>query len=280
MENGGACVIGEAVRCLCPSSSGVPAVVVEHGAGLDAFQITVVVRDENQRDPRIAQGTEGEFDESFPAFAIKAVERFVEQGDRRAAGEDAGEADSGPFAAGERVGTAFGEGLRLSDGEGGFDSSARLVSVESQARDRHGDVVPAVQMVVEGKMLFDEPDVATSGGHAIRRFTHDLDRATVGSFEPGDDREQRALAAARWPFDRVPSARSDLEIDRADAATVPESALDTPESQRGSGHPADFSRADRRRRSSASMNGCRAPSSTVCGLPASWPVRWSFTRLS
>ena len=33
-------------------------------------------------------------------------------------------------------------------------------------------------------------------------------------------------------------------------------------------------------RSSASMKSSRCPSSTVCGLPISCPVRWSFTRLS
>lgn len=35
-----------------------------------------------------------------------------------------------------------------------------------------------------------------------------------------------------------------------------------------------------RRCSSAVMNSCRCPSSTVCGLPTSCPVRWSLTRLS
>jgi len=44
--------------------------------------------------------------------------------------------------------------------------------------------------------------------------------------------------------------------------------------------PAHQARTDRRRFSSASMNGSTAPSRTDCGLPTSWLVRWSFTRLS
>ena len=81
-------------------------------------------------------------------------------------------------------------------------------------------------------MLEDEADAALLRRPAGDVLAVDEDRALVGGLEPGDDPEQRGLAAAARAEERRERARRDLHRDVVERDEVVEALRDAPDGDR------------------------------------------------
>ncbi len=138
---------------------------------------------------------------------VEGGQRLVEQQRRRLRSQGPGEGDPGGLAAGEPTGSPVGEGAHAHDLEPVVGERPGRSSTVTEAAGAEGDVVPHAEVGEELRRLAHQHDPATVRRHAVEAAAAEDDPAPVGRGQPGDDRQQRGLAGAVGPGQRVPPRR-------------------------------------------------------------------------
>ena len=192
----------------------------------DLHRLLLVVRDDHRRRVRLVVEAAEPFAELGPHACVQRAERLVEEEHGRIDRERAGEAHALPLPARELRGIPLREALEL-------DELQQLVHPLGDLRLRtladleaERDVVVHGHVLEGGVVLEHEADAALLRRPAGDVLAVDEDRAHVGRLEPGDDPEQRGLAAAARAEERGERSRRDLHRDVVERDEVVEPLRD------------------------------------------------------
>ena len=175
----------------------------------DLHRLLLVVRDEDRRHVHLVVQPAQPRAQVLAHARVERAERLVEQQHLGLDRERAGERHPLALAAGELRGIALGEARRAARARAArrrarvISSFGRLrISSPNATFSRHGHVL-------EGRVVLeDEADAALLRRERGRVVARRSDRARVGLLEPGDDAQQRRLAAAARAEQRGQRPRS------------------------------------------------------------------------
>jgi hypothetical protein len=185
---------------------------------LRSARIPRVVRDHADGRAGAVQLAEQVHDR-FAAARVEVAGRLVGQQDERLAGDGARHRDALLLTARELAGEVLGPVRHADALERGFDALLALGGLHAAIGERQLDVLEDGEVANQVEALEDEPDLAVAHARPLGR--RELgDRPVVqqvlsfgGGVEQAENRQQRRLAAARWPGDRDVFAFVDLEVD-------------------------------------------------------------------
>ena len=151
-----------------------------------------------------------------PQLRVEIRERLVHQVDRRVADDGAGERDALLLAARELGGPPR-QQLGQADPRRRLAHAAiDLAALDAAGPQRKRDVVEDGEMRIQRVVLKHHRDVAARRLELVDAAIADPDLAAVERFEPGEQPQQRRLAAARRPEQHEALARFDDEVDVVD----------------------------------------------------------------
>jgi len=126
------------------------------------------------------------------------------------------------LAARELSGVAVGEAAEVDEVEQLLDAAGDLVLRAFADLEAVRDVVAHGHVFERGVVLEDEPDATLAGGRLGQIGAVEDHRAGVGRLEPGDDSQERRLAAPRRPEQRGQRPARHLERDVVESDKVTE----------------------------------------------------------
>ena len=172
------------------------------------------MRDQHHRRSGLAPEPQQFLAHQQARLLIERAERLVEENEARAQHQRACDADALAHAAGQlrRIGAA--ETGETHEGERLVHAPNNFRAVGAGPAQAECDVVPHVEPGESGIFLEHDPDLVGDGAGNGAAFH--LDGARRRRDQPGDDLEQRALAAARGPDHAEELAAPKLEIEPAE----------------------------------------------------------------
>jgi hypothetical protein len=193
-------------------------VVAEHE------RLVLVVGHEHAGDAEVGEEGVDLAPHLHPQRRVEVRERLVEQEHAGAGSERPGQRHALLLAAGQRRRQPVAEAGEPDEGEGLVDAAA---AVGIALRDAVADVPLDGHVREQRPVLEHHPDVAALRRHGRDVAPADDDRAGVGPLEPGEDPQQRRLAAARRSEQGDDRAGLDREVDVVEDLGLPE-PLDDP----------------------------------------------------
>ena len=164
---------------------------VGHGHGLD-----LIVGDEDHRGLQLLR-QRLDFGAHLPAqLCIEIGKRLVEQERLRIAHDGASHRHALALAAGQFLRLAVEIGLDMQQRRGALHPRVDLGLRRAPQLERKGHVVVDAHMRIERVVLEHHGDIALRRRDAVDALVADIDFARRDRLEPGDDPEQRGLAAA------------------------------------------------------------------------------------
>ena len=149
-----------------------------------------------------------------PEQGIEVRERLVHQEGERLADDRPAQGDPLALAAGQLVGVLVELAADLEQGRRGLDLLVDLGLRPAGHLEREAQVAADRHVRVQGVVLEDHRHVPGARLEVVGQLAADVHLAVGQVLEAGDDLEQGALAAARWPQQDDELARFDVEVDR------------------------------------------------------------------
>ena len=198
----------------------------------DLHRLLLVVRDDHRRRVRLVVEAAEPFAELGPHLRVQRPEGLVEEKHGRIDRERTGQPHPLPLPAGELGGIALRETLELDELQELVDPllDLGLGPLPDLQAERH--VVVHGHVLEGGVVLEDEADAAFLRRAAGDVLVVDEDGALVGRLEPGDDPQQRGLAAAARTEERRQRSGPDLHGDVVERDEVVEALRDAPDRDR------------------------------------------------
>src|SRR6185312_39240 len=181
------------------------------------------VRDERDRQTRVAPPCGELVVHPVAAELVEGAERLVEQHERRAGDERACDRRAHSHAARQLARERAGEAVEADAGERRVDGGIRLRARRAGEVERQPDVGANARPWHQRRRLEHAADPMRVAGRGRHRRAPPFDRALGWRVEPGDEIEQRRLAAARGSEQRQELALADRQrdgIERARARCV------------------------------------------------------------
>ena len=155
-----------------------------------------------------------------PRDGVQVGERLVQQEQSRLDHEGARQGDALPLPSGELGRAPALDAVEPHLGQRGLHLARHLVARLAADPEPERDVLEDGHVRPEGVVLEDDPDVALVRRHRIDELIVHEDPAGVGNDEPGQQPEQRRLAAARGPEHGVELAGPDGDGDVLDSPDI------------------------------------------------------------
>ena len=166
----------------------------------------------------------------FAHLGIQSAKGFIQQQHLRLHGQGAGQGDALALAARQLGRKALGHPVQLHQREQlhhpGADlrlAGALFFGLHAQAK---GHVVKHGHVLEQGVVLKHKTHAALAHMHPCGVLPGKVDAAAVRRFQPGDDAQQRGLAAARRPQQSHQFARGDVQIDIAQGVKIAKAFVD------------------------------------------------------
>ena len=200
---------------------------VHHGDAIgDLEGIFPVVRHEHGRHARRGVEPPQPGPQVLADACVEGAEWLVEQQDAGLRGERAGERDPLPLPARELRRSPVREPLEPHVAE----ELAHAIGDARLRRAAHaeaeGDVLEDRHVLEERVVLEDQPHVARGGGGARHVGPVEAHRSRIRRLEPGEDAQERRLAATRGPEQREQLALRHLQRDIVERRVRPEALAD------------------------------------------------------
>ncbi len=189
-------------------------------------RLDLVVRDVDRRHLRLVVQVLDLGAHLDAQLGVEVGERLVEQEQRRVARQRAAHRDALALAAGELAGLAIQQVLDLQHLRDARDRRVALGLGHVAHLQPEADVLRHVHVRVERVALEHHRDVAVLGQRVRDVAAVDVHRALGGFVQPGDDVQERALAAARGADEDEKVAGHDLDVDALENVHVAVAAAD------------------------------------------------------
>ena len=206
------------------------AVVHQHHAVGDFERFFLVVRNENAGDMQVIMQSAQPAAQLFAHLGVERAEGLVEQQNLGLDRQRAGQRNPLTLAARQLRRKAVGQPVKLykTQKRMHFFLDLRVAGplgtrLDSQTE---GDVLKDRHVAKQRVVLKHEADLALTHMHIGGVFTAEVNAAGVRGFQPGNDAQQRGLAAARGPEQRDQFARIDVETDIAERLEIAEILAD------------------------------------------------------
>ena len=207
--------------------------VHDHDAVGELERFFLIVRDEHARQVNLLVQAPQPPPQLLPHLRVERAERLVEQQHFRLDRQRARERDALPLSAGQLRRVPIAEVVELHELQQVGDLVGDLVVRRAMRSRSHAeaerDVLEHRHVAEERVVLKHEPDAALARLPVRRVLAVEQHAALVGRFEPGNDAQQRRLAAARRAEQRHELARAHLEADVAQGREAAERLADVPD---------------------------------------------------